>query len=73
MYPFRVGSPGDSYYFAARFNDENDSFIDMRLEGNANGWIAVGFTETRNMVYKDSLHPALLHVTQLHNEGLIIS
>ena len=50
MYPFRVGSPGDSYYFAARFNDENDSFIDMQLEGNANGWIAVGFTETKDMV-----------------------
>ena len=64
MYPFRVGNPGDSYYFAARFNDENDSFIDMRLEGNANGWIAVGFTETRDMVmhYENSWHGHTLHV-----------
>uniref|UniRef100_A0A1X7SXT8 DOMON domain-containing protein n=1 Tax=Amphimedon queenslandica TaxID=400682 RepID=A0A1X7SXT8_AMPQE len=49
-YPFRVGSPGDDYYFAARFNSDNSSFIDMQLEGSADGWIAVGFTGTRDMV-----------------------
>ncbi|XP_019851676.1 PREDICTED: flocculation protein FLO11-like isoform X2 [Amphimedon queenslandica] len=52
-YPFRVGSPGDDYYFAANFNSDNSSFIDMRLEGKADGYIAVGFTATRDMYNAD--------------------
>lgn len=45
-----MGSPGDDYYFGARINDNNDQYLDIVLEGRAEGWVAVGFTDTREMV-----------------------
>ena len=31
-------------------NEDNSSFFDFYIEGDANGWVAVGFSESRNMV-----------------------
>ena len=31
-------------------NDENSDFIDIHLEGTADGWVAVGFTTSKTMV-----------------------
>ena len=39
-----------SYYFAARINSDNEDFIDFKLSGQAKGWVAVGFSATREMV-----------------------
>jgi hypothetical protein len=38
------GSPRDSYYFASRVNRVNPDYVDVRLEGVANGWVAIGFS-----------------------------
>ena len=44
------GSPGSDFYFAARVNPDNPLYVDMRIEGTANGWVGVGFTPTSTMV-----------------------
>ena len=31
-------------------NTGNPNFLDIYMEGNAQGWVAVGFSDTRNMV-----------------------
>ena len=49
-YLFTFGSPGSGYFFGARVNPANSDYLDMRLEGDAIGWVAIGFTETRSMV-----------------------
>ena len=49
-YTFMFGSPGSDFYFAARINPNNPLYVDMRIEGTANGWVGVGFTPNRTMV-----------------------
>lgn len=49
-YPLQFGSMTGSYYFAARINSDNEDFIDFKLSGQAKGWVAVGFSATREMV-----------------------
>ena len=34
-------------------NTGNNSFLDIYMEGEARGWIAVGFSDTRSMVSHD--------------------
>ena len=46
-----VGSPGDDYYLGSRVNDDNDNFMDFVLEGKTDGWVAVGFSTSKTMVY----------------------
>ena len=50
MYTFTEGAPGDPFYFGARLNDDNPDYIDMILEANIEGWVAIGFSATQNMV-----------------------
>ena len=38
------------YYVAMAPNPENNSYIDVHLEGKADGWIAVGFSNDTFMV-----------------------
>ena len=49
-YSFTFGTPGRGYFFGARVNPANSDYLDMRLEGEAEGWVAIGFTETNSMV-----------------------
>ena len=49
-YPVRVRSSEGDYFFAARRNNENSDFVDIRLEGTAEGWVAVGLTTSKTMV-----------------------
>ena len=44
------GTPGRGYFFGARVNSTNSDYLDMRLEGDAEGWVAIGFTNTSSMV-----------------------
>ena len=45
-----MSTSGGNYFFAARMNDENSNFVDIHLEGTADGWVAVGFTTSKSMV-----------------------
>ena len=38
------------YFVGIDTNAENESFLDFYLVGQAKGWVAVGFSETANMV-----------------------
>ena len=38
------------YYIAIRTNPMNENYLDFLLEGNATGWLAIGFSDTANMV-----------------------
>ena len=49
-YTFQVGSPGDKYYLAVRTNSDNPQYVDILLEGDTDGWVAVGLSENRRMV-----------------------
>ena len=33
-------------------NTGNSSYLDIYIEGESQGWVAVGFTETPNMEYR---------------------
>ena len=50
QYTFQVGSPGDDYYLAVRTNSDNSQYVDILLEGDADGWVAVGLSDNRQMV-----------------------
>lgn len=50
MYAVTQGNPGDAYFFGARINPDNPNYLDIGLAGDAQGWVAVGFTETLSMV-----------------------
>ena len=53
---FRRDPPGcdaniDCMYFVGlRANRANDTYLDVYLSGVADGWVAIGFSETANMV-----------------------
>ena len=50
QYTFQVGSPGADYYLAVRTNSDNPQYVDILLEGDADGWVAVGLSDNRLMV-----------------------
>ena len=41
-------------------NEGNSDYLDIYMEGASEGWIAVGFTETPNMVHTHNLQPEIL-------------
>ena len=49
-YTFTEGTPTDPFYFGSRVNDEDANFLDMILQADTDGWVAVGFSDTRDMV-----------------------
>ena len=50
VYTFTEGTPSDTFYFGARINDENPDYVDIILQANTVGWVAVGFSDTQSMV-----------------------
>ena len=38
------------YFVGLRANEANNSYLDVYLSGEADGWVAIGFSETANMV-----------------------
>ena len=56
FYPLSFGFPAGcqrstcDYFLVMGPNRINNSYIDIYLEGNAQGWLAVGFSEDRGMV-----------------------
>jgi hypothetical protein len=42
------------YFVGINTNPEDDRFLDFTLEGQAEGWVAIGFSDTPNMVTKIS-------------------
>ena len=38
------------FYLGINTNVEDNRYLDIYLEGEAKGWVAVGFTKTANMV-----------------------
>ncbi len=52
-YVFTQGTSGESdYYFASRVNPNNPNYMEVVLEGAADGWVAVGFSTDQIMVFK---------------------
>lgn len=45
-----IGNSSDDYYLRARVNPRNSEYLDVVLEGVANGWVAVGFSINQTMV-----------------------
>ena len=43
-------NPSECDYFIGINPSKNKNLLDITLEGNAKGWIAVGFTKTPSMV-----------------------
>ena len=43
-----------TYYVAMGPNAEDDKFLDVYLQGTADGWVAVGFSHTTLMVCVDA-------------------
>ena len=41
-----------NFFLGINTNSENSSYLDFTLEGNAKGWVAVGFSKTPSMVKK---------------------
>ena len=37
-------------FFGVQVNADNTSYLDLYMEGNARGWLALGFTLSANMV-----------------------
>ena len=56
FYPLSFGFPvgcqrqNCDYFVAMGLNPANNSYLDVQLEGNAQGWVAIGFSEDRRMV-----------------------
>lgn len=41
-----------TYYWAMGPNNENPSYLDIYMEGDVSGWLAVGFSENKLMVIR---------------------
>lgn len=57
MFPIIFGEPEGcirdvncSFYWAMGPNNENPNFLDIYLEGDVGGWLAVGFSKNQLMV-----------------------
>lgn len=59
------------FFMGISTNDNNRSFIDFTLEGRANGWVAVGFSNTSNMVASYTLLLVLL--LKVVNDNYVVS
>ena len=49
-YPVGCQPASCDYFVAMGPNPANNSYLDIHLEGSAQGWVAVGFSEDRKMV-----------------------
>ncbi len=53
---FRFGLPEGcsgsacNYYVGLNVNQDNSSYLDVYLDGVANGWVAIGFSQDQQMV-----------------------
>ena len=52
-YLFTYGTRGRGYFFGARVNPSDSNFLDITLEAETTGWVAVGFSQTPTMVSCD--------------------
>ena len=50
VYPFSYGHPHSNYFISARVNPTDNDYLDIRLVGIADGWVAIGFSHTSTMV-----------------------
>lgn len=59
-YRISVSSPKDcekksiskcDYFFGINTNSGDSSYVDFTLEGEAKGWVAIGFSDTPSMVH----------------------
>ena len=55
MYPVETTYQND-FYFAARVNDDDPNYLDMIIQASAEGWIAIGFSTTTQMVRYSTPH-----------------
>ena len=69
VYTFQQGTQGSGFYFGARVNPVDGRYLDVRLEGDADGWVGVGFSTDQMMVSIYSMTVILIHT----NEAFIIS
>ena len=69
VYTFQQGTQGSGFYFGARVNPVDGRYLDVRLEGDADGWVGVGFSTDQMMVSIYSMTLVLIHT----NEAFIIS
>ena len=49
-------------YVGIDTNTGNAEFLDIYIEGNAQGWVAVGFSDSRDMV--SNIDVIILYITQ---------
>ena len=52
-YQFTYGIRGRGYFFGARVTPSDNNFLDITLEAETTGWVAVGFSQTPTMVSSD--------------------
>lgn len=69
VYTFQQGTQGSGFYFGARVNPVDGRYLDVRLEGDADGWVGVGFSTDQMMVSIYSMTLILICT----NEPFIIS
>ena len=68
FYPIVFGFPvgctrtNCDYFVAMGPNPANDDYLDIHLEGNAQGWVAVGFSEDMRMVGIDAFVGCIMWV-----------
>ena len=65
-------TPGREYFFGARVNPADSEYLDMRLEGDAAGWVAVGFTETRSMVGVSKIKLSLIYIHKVYSLFVVL-
>ena len=53
-------------------NTGNSSYLDIYLEGQADGWVAVGFSKTSNMVSNCSIHLKHAIIAICYNNDTIL-
>ena len=57
--------------FYVEWRNNGDQFIDFRMEGNANGWIALGITDSNlRLTNVNNSHTSSTHTQRAQNNGL---
>lgn len=49
-YPLNITLDDGAYSFLARISDENPNYLDIALQADTDGWVAIGFSQTKLMV-----------------------
>ena len=70
-YVYTFGTPGSGYFFGARVNPNNSNYLDMRLEGDASGWVAIGFSETASMVHSHFINHCIVYAVFLYRKKVM--